>query len=124
MTDDEKAIRAFVEDWFAASRTGDVDAILNLMDLDAVFMSPGAEPFGPDAFRAAAAQMKNMKIDMASDIQEIEILGDWAYLRNRLELSVTPPGGKPMRRAGHTLTILRKTDDGRWVLVRDANMLA
>ncbi|MCC3246502.1 SgcJ/EcaC family oxidoreductase [Methylocystis sp. WRRC1] len=123
MTDDEKAIRAFVDEWFAASRSGDVDAILRLMDEDAVFMSPGAEPFGAQAFKAAAAQMKNMKIDMASDIQEIKILGDWAIMRNRLELTVAPPGAKPIRRAGHTLTILRRTEDGRWVLSRDANML-
>jgi len=124
MTDDEKAIRVFVEEWFAASRNGDVDAILRLMDEDAVFMSSGAEPFGAKAFEAAAAQMKNMKLDMASDIQEIKILGDWAFFRSRLQLAVTPPGGKPIRRAGHTLTILRRTSDGRWVLSRDANMLA
>lgn len=124
MTEDETAIRQFVEDWFAASRSGDADALLKLMDPDALFMSPGGEPFGPQAFKAAAAQMKAMKMEMASEIQEITVLGDWAYLRNRLELAVTPPGGKPIRRAGHALSILRKTDDGRWVLVRDANMLA
>jgi ketosteroid isomerase-like protein len=27
------------------------------------------------------------------------------------------------RRAGHTLTILRKTADGRWLLTRDANLV-
>lgn len=122
MTEDEKAIRAFVEDWFAASRAGDVDAILQLMDDDAVFMSPGAEPFGRDAFRAAAAQMKNMALDMQSEIAEIKVLGDWAFFRSKLQLSVTPPGGKTLRRAGHTLTILRRKD-GRWVLARDANLL-
>ena len=36
---------------------------------------------------------------------------------------MTPPGGKPMRRAGYTLTILRKEADGRWLLARDANLL-
>ena len=29
-----------------------------------------------------------------------------------------------MKRAGYTLTILRKEPDGRWVLARDANLLA
>ncbi len=29
-----------------------------------------------------------------------------------------------MRRAGHTLSIFRKLADGRWVLARDANLLA
>ena len=123
MSDDEQAIRQFVEDWFAASKSGDVDAILKLMDEDAVFMSAGAEPFGAQAFKAAAAQMKSMNIEMASDIQEIRVLGDWAFFRSRLELSIAPRRGKTLKRAGHTLTILRKKD-GRWVLSRDANMLA
>jgi len=29
-----------------------------------------------------------------------------------------------LRRSGHTLSILRKEKDGRWVLMRDANLLA
>lgn len=123
MTDDERIIRQFVDEWFAASKAGDVEAVLRLIDDDAVFMSPGSELFGRDSFRAAAAQMGNMQLDIQSDIVEVKILGEWAFFRSRLQVSVTPPGGKSMRRAGHTLTILRKTPDGRWVLARDANML-
>jgi len=29
-----------------------------------------------------------------------------------------------LRRTGYTLSILRKEKDGRWLLVRDANLLA
>ena len=29
-----------------------------------------------------------------------------------------------MRRAGYTLTILRKEPDGKWLLARDANLVA
>ncbi len=37
---------------------------------------------------------------------------------------VTPSGGGPsMTRAGHALSVLRK-QNGKWVLARDANMLA
>jgi uncharacterized protein (TIGR02246 family) len=67
--------------------------------------------------------MKDTKIDGRSDIQELRILGEWAYLRNRLEITVTPPDGAPVHRSGYTLTILRKGDDGRWRLARDANLL-
>ena len=59
-----------------------------------------------------------------SDIRELRVLGDWAYLRNYITMSMTPPGGKTMKRAGYTLTILRKEADGRWLLTRDANLLA
>jgi ketosteroid isomerase-like protein len=44
-------------------------------------------------------------------------------MRTRLRVAVTPPNGKEMVRSGYTLTILRKEVDGRWVLVRDANLL-
>ena len=57
------------------------------------------------------------------DIKEIEVLGDWAYMRNHLTVTMTPRGGKPMRRSGYTLTILRKNAEGRWLLARDANLM-
>ena len=37
---------------------------------------------------------------------------------------MTPPGAPPSRRTGYTLTLLRKEASGRWLLVRDANLLA
>jgi uncharacterized protein (TIGR02246 family) len=53
----------------------------------------------------------------------MKLLGNWAYLRNHLKITVTPPNGQPMRRSGYTLTIVRKEPDGRWRLARDANLL-
>jgi hypothetical protein len=42
---------------------------------------------------------------------------------SKLEVTVTPPDGSaPIRRKGHTLTILRKVR-GQWRLARDANLL-
>ena len=58
-----------------------------------------------------------------SDIRELQVLGDWAYLRAYLQVTMTPPSGAPLRRTGYTLTILRKQPDGRWLLARDANLL-
>ena len=85
---------------------------------------PGREPFGKDAFAAASQGMKGVRMEGTSDIRELNVLGDWAYLRNHIVITVTPPGGEPVRRAGYTLTILRKGPDGRWRLARDANLMA
>ena len=124
MTDDERAIRAVVSTWFAATRTGDLAAVLELMTDDVVFMQAGHAPFGKDAFAAAFKGMTNVVVDGTSDIVELRVLGDWAYLRNHIELTVTPPSGEAMRRSGYTLTILRK-EPGRPLAARaDANMLA
>jgi uncharacterized protein (TIGR02246 family) len=124
MTGDEQAIRELVDTWMRASRAGDTATVLGLMTDDVVFMVPGREPFGKEAFAATAGGRKDVTIDGRADIIELQVLGDWAYLRNHIDITVTPAGGSPMHRAGYTLTILRKQPDGRWLLARDANLVA
>ena len=124
MTDDERAIRELVATWMTASQTGDIDTVLGLMTDDVVFMVPGREPFGKEAFAAASRSMTGVRMEGSSDIRELVVLGDIAYLRNHIAMTITPPGGTPVRRAGYTLTILRKEQDGRWRLARDANLLS
>lgn len=123
MNDDERAIRALVDRWMSASMSGDLPAILELMTDDVIFLVPGKEPFGKAEFAAASAGMKNVAIAGTSEIQELAIVGDWAHLRNHIEMTITPQGGTAVSRAGHTLTILRKCSDGKWRLSRDANLL-
>jgi uncharacterized protein (TIGR02246 family) len=123
MTDDERAIRDLVATWMKASETGDVDTVLSLMADDVVFMVPGREPFGKDAFRAASETMKSVRLTGTSDIRELKVIGDWAYIRNYIEITITPPDDAAMRRRGYTLSILRKQSDGKWVLWRDANLV-
>jgi uncharacterized protein (TIGR02246 family) len=122
MTDDERAIRELVETWMRASQAGDVAKVLSLMSDDVVFMVPGQKPFGKETFAAAAQAQKNVRFEGTSDIQEVQVLGDWAYLRNYITVTVARPDAPPIRRSGYTLTILRK-QAGRWVLVRDANLM-
>jgi uncharacterized protein (TIGR02246 family) len=123
MTEDERAIRQLVSTWMAASQAGDTETVLSLMADDVVFMVAGEAPFGKEKFAAAARGMKNVRMEGTSDIRELTVLGDWAYLRNHLVVTMTPPGGQPVRRAGYTLTILRKTPAGQWLLARDANLM-
>jgi uncharacterized protein (TIGR02246 family) len=123
MSDDERAIRDLVKTWMEATRAGDAATVLDLMTDDAVFMAPGQEPFGREAFAKASAAQQDMRIEGGSDIRELHIFGAWAFLRAYIDLTVTPRGGTPVRRSGWTLTLLRKGDDGRWRLARDANLL-
>jgi uncharacterized protein (TIGR02246 family) len=123
MTDDERAIRELIATWLRASQAGDTQTVLSLMTDDVIFMVPGREPFGKEVFANTAQAMKDVRMEGTSDIRELKVLGDWAYLRAFLQVTMTPPGGQPMRRSGYTLTILRKLADGRWLLARDANLL-
>jgi uncharacterized protein (TIGR02246 family) len=124
MIDDERAIRDLIASWMKASEAGDVQTVLSLMADDVIFTVPGREPFGKDAFRAASETMKNARMTGTSDIREINVLGDWAYIRNYIEITITPPAGNVMRRSGYTLSILRKQPNGKWVIWRDANLTA
>jgi uncharacterized protein (TIGR02246 family) len=124
MSDDERAIRDLVQTWFAATKAGDRATVLSLMADDMIFMVSGQKPFGKEAFAAASKSMEGVAFEGASDVLEVKVLGDWAYMRTHLEVTMTPPGGRPVRRSGSTLSILRKEPNGRWVMIRDANMLA
>ncbi|HTL17133.1 MAG TPA: SgcJ/EcaC family oxidoreductase [Patescibacteria group bacterium] len=123
MDKDENAIRELVNRWLAASKAGDINTLLTLMAEDVLFLVPGREPFGKDLFAASAQAMKDVKIEGTSEIKELKIIGDWAWMRNRLVMTTTPSAGKPTLRSGYTLTILRKKPDGSWVVARDANLL-
>jgi uncharacterized protein (TIGR02246 family) len=124
MTEDERAIRDLVGTWMEASKAGDLATVLDLMADDVIFMVPGREPFGKEAFKAASESMSGMAMDGRAEVREIEVVGDWAWVRNHIEIAMTPPGGEPVRRAGYTLSILRKSADGRWRLFRDANLVS
>jgi uncharacterized protein (TIGR02246 family) len=126
MTEDERAIRRVVETWMEASRAGDVATVLSLMTDDVVFMVPGREPFGREAFEAATADNAagGAKIDGTNDIVELQVLGNWAFTRNHIDIEMTLPNGETMQRSGYTLSLYRKEADGHWRLMRDANLLA
>ena len=125
MQSDEQAIRDLVFTWLSASKAGDHETVLSLMAEDAVFLQPGQEPIrGRAAFAQMQKSLATVDIDATSDIQEIQIFGDWAYCWNYLTIVVTPhASGAPIKRAGNVLSVMQK-QNGRWAIVRDANMLS
>ena len=119
---DKQAIRDMVHTWLEASKRGDSATLLNLLADDVVFITPGREPFGREAFEGDD-QMKDMTMEAEIDIKEIEVAGPWAWMRSFLKVTFTPTGGSPSKMSGHILTVLQKQPDGRWVIKRDANFV-
>jgi uncharacterized protein (TIGR02246 family) len=124
MHSDEEEIRQLVTAWMTATKAGDTQAVLELMTDDAVFLVPGRPPFGKTAFAQAAQTQSasSLQFDGRSEIEEIKVHGDWAFMRSHLTVIAMPREGDAVTRAGHTLTILRR-ENGRWKLARDANLL-
>jgi len=120
---DEGAIRSVVDTWLHATKRGDLPTILNLMEDDVLFITPGREPFGKTEFVRGFEEMSNMKLDAKSEIQEVHVLGDWAWVHNYLRITVTPEVGDSTRRSGHVLSIFHRGTDGQWRIARDANQV-
>jgi len=125
MESDEQQIRQLIATWMTATKSGDSEKVLSLMADDVVFLIPGQPPMrGKSAFAAGQSALQQVDIDGQSEIQEIKVLGDWAYLWTKLSVTITPkPSGTPIKRSGNTLSILKK-QSGKWLLYRDANLLA
>ena len=77
MTGDERAIRELGRYLARRQQGGRPCNGASLMTDDVIFMVPGKKPFGKEAFAAASEGMKNLRVEGSSDIQEIEVLGDW-----------------------------------------------
>ena len=126
MNPDEQAIRAAVQTWLQASADGDLPRVLELLDDDVVFLGPARPPMrGKAGFAEASKAMEGkVRIEGVSDVQEVQVSGDWAYVWAQLTIAMHPADGSaPTHRSGPGLSVWRKKADGRWVIFRDANMI-
>lgn len=106
--------------------TGDLARVApNLAD-DMTYLLPGEPPVrGKEAFLGMLQMLiTSARLDAHVEIQELQLMGEYAYCLNWLTLTLTPhEGGIPRRRSGHTLTLLRREPSGRWLAFRNANLL-
>lgn len=127
MNTDEQAIRCLVAQWHSATAAGDVETVLGLMAEDVVFLVTGQPPIkGRSTFeKGLRGLLTSHRLESASDIQEVYASGDLGYCWSVLTVRITPlASGHAVVRKGSALSVLRKQANGKWVVVRDANMLS
>jgi uncharacterized protein (TIGR02246 family) len=124
MKSDEQAIRQWFEQWMTATREGDLRLARSLIADDAVFLVPGADRMDKESFASAAtATDPNTDFELDCSIQELQVLGDYAWLWTKIALTMTDKSSKSRSlMEGHSLSILRRQDDG-WVVIRDSNTM-
>ena len=111
MQSDEQEIRQLVSTWMAASKAGDVETVLSLMADDVIFLMPGQEVMRKADFAAAARAQSGEGIkgasqfDGRSEIQEIKVLGDWAFMWTKLTVIVTSPARRAIDDSGRLYAI-------------------
>lgn len=125
MIADEKPIRDLVERWHRATAEGDVDTVVSLMSEDVEFFVPGRDPLrGRAAFgEGLRTLLKTHRIHSSGDVCDVRVSGDLAVALTRLAVRVIPLGsGEESTRSGYALSVFNRIN-GRWLLVRDANLL-
>lgn len=120
---DVDAIRALAGPaWSAAWRAADATALAEFYTEDAILLPQNQPPIiGKEEIRAGyQAVFEEFRVSGASEIQELEVGGEWAFLRGSYVIQVTPKaGGPPLEEdRGHWLWIARRQRGGGWKIAR------
>jgi uncharacterized protein (TIGR02246 family) len=103
-----------------AINRGDVDAAIALYESDAVMVvKPGEVARGTERVRQALAGFIALKPTLRMEGREVVEAGDVALYLGRWSLRGTDPAGKPVEMGGESSDILRRQDDGRWLIAVD-----
>lgn len=121
--EDVAAILALVAEWDRATRAGDSAALLDRITEDCVFLAPGLPPMqGRASVAPLLAGFSQFRLDPVFEVQEIVVLGDWAFLWAKDEITAAPAAGGDSRIAkGWALSILQKGPDHVWRFARGVN---
>ena len=126
MNSNEQDVLAVYEQWFRAMQAGDVQSALALVTEDVVFKGPGS----PAAVgkRALGARLEAFHRDFSEvvsfEVQEVEVVSDWAYASVAEQATVHSKVGKnPVMVSGLHLSILRRDGQGGWRIARDVSSL-
>ena len=114
---DVEAIKSLSDEIMKAYNEGDLEALTAIVAEDVVFMPPG-EPalIGKEAMRNWH-DFDKISIDVNITVEEVQVLGDWAFMRDIWIGTVTQnESGEKFELNNKSLILLRRQPDGTWKL--------
>lgn len=111
------------EAYVQAINSNDLDAMLEIMTDDVVFLAAQEPPMvGKDAVRPwLEGYLEAYKTHWDKPVLEFVVSGDWAFERYSYKSTDTPRGGGDIvEDTGWGLLIYHRDADGRWRVARDA----
>lgn len=120
---DAAAVKSLLNlQYVTATNAGDVAALVSLYTGDAIRMPPN-EPSvaGREAIRSwMQAMTDRFTIKIAFPQIEVEVAGDWAFVRGTYTLALTPKtGGERTEDRGKFVDFDKRQPDGSWRIYRD-----
>jgi ketosteroid isomerase-like protein len=112
-----------INDLTGSINRGELDAMLNCFEPDAVLVvqalagQPEQIARGAVAIREAYWGFVSLKPTLRRQAQQVVEAGGIALHFSRWTLTVSSPDGKKVERAGVSSDVLRKQSDGRWLVL-------
>ena len=106
----------------AALNAGDAGAWAAQFADDGVQMPPNgpANVGKPMIASWCDAMLSQFRVQFALSVDEIRVLGEWAFERGGYTISLSQSaGGPPMRESGKYITIYKRQPDENWRMARD-----
>jgi len=119
---DMEAIKKLEEEFTAAFKRGDADAMTSMMTDDAVAMLPGVPTaVGREACRSLWEEVLSQQTLETHSVSLEEVVVDrgWAFVRATTETVFRIGDGEPQEAAGKYINILQRQADGSWKIARD-----
>lgn len=98
----------------------DLAGLVGLYEDDSILIGqPGMIASGKDEIGAALQGFLDLNGTITLDTKEVLVVGELAYLSNRWSLEGTDQDGNPLEMGSLTNEIVRRQDDGSWLMVFD-----
>lgn len=118
---DVQAVLDLEQSVFDAQIAGDLEAWLSTFTEDAIVMAPNLPAVTTKlAIRQwYAPYFEQFHLHEEVDDREVEVAGDWAYIRAHWTWALTPKnGGEAVIDTGKSIWILRRQPGGSWKIAR------
>jgi uncharacterized protein (TIGR02246 family) len=119
--EDEEAIRRVFDEDVAAHLAGDADRAAAVYTEDAVWLPPSGPPIqGRAAIRQRyRSNFERQVVRFSVQIEEIQVIGDWAFSRGTTLGTIQPKeGGAPRVLHNKFLAVFQRTNGGEWKIAR------
>lgn len=118
---DVEAITALHNAWVSAIEQLDIDSEMALWAKDGIVMQSGKLAYvGTEAIREQSQFYNEVTIkDVNVTIEELEVAGDWAFIRQTFKATWIPKdGSEPTDENSKEIMILKRQPDNSWLLAR------
>ncbi|MFC1635284.1 YybH family protein [Planctomycetota bacterium] len=108
----------------AATKAGDYEALMSLMDEECILFPPDSEPEDGRAYlsraRASSDRIERQPeiLELVQDWQEVRLVGDFAYEQGIVRYAVRDANGAILRETQRLMRLLRRQPDGQWRVLR------